>query len=88
MGVALTQHPEDYRAVVSLVGDYDALRLEAYPNGEYVTHEFGTVTNAAEFAWLNAYSPLQHVRPGAAASLSGRVTQHPIQPPAFAVAGL
>jgi prolyl oligopeptidase len=21
------------------------------------------VTNAAEFAWLNAYSPLQHVRP-------------------------
>jgi prolyl oligopeptidase len=24
------------------------------------------VTNAAEFAWLNAYSPLQHVRPGTA----------------------
>jgi prolyl oligopeptidase len=66
MGVALTQHPEDYRAVVSLVGDYDALRLEVYPNGEYGTHEFGTVTNAAEFAWLNAYSPLQHVRPGTA----------------------
>jgi prolyl oligopeptidase len=66
MGVALTQHPEDYRAVVSLVGSYDALRLEVWPNGEYGTYEFGTVTNAAEFAWLNAYSPLQHVRPGAA----------------------
>jgi prolyl oligopeptidase len=66
MGAALTQHPEDYRAVVSLVGDYDALRMEVYPNGEYGTHELGTVTNAAEFAWLNAYSPLQHVRPGTA----------------------
>ncbi len=66
MGVALTQHPEDYRAVVSLVGDYDALRMETYPNGEYGTYEFGTVTNAAEFAWLKAYSPLQHVRPGTA----------------------
>ena len=41
-------------------------RGHARPNGEYGTHEFGTVTNAAEFAWLNAYSPLQHVRPGAA----------------------
>ena len=66
MGVALTQHPADYRAVVSFVGDYDALRLEVWPNGEYAIHEFGTVTNAAEFAWLNAYSPLQHVRPGTA----------------------
>lgn len=66
MGVALTQHPEDYRAVVSLVGDYDALRMEAYPNGEYGTRELGTVTNAAGFSWLNAYSALHHVRPGTA----------------------
>jgi prolyl oligopeptidase len=66
MGVALTQHPEDYRAVVSQVGSYDALRFEVWPNGEYGTYEFGTVTNAAEFAWLNAWTPLQHVRPGAA----------------------
>jgi len=66
MGVALTQHPEDYRAVVSQVGEYDALRMEVWPNGEYGTYELGTVTNAAEFAWLNAYSALQHVRPGTA----------------------
>ena len=66
MGAALTQHPADYRAVVSRVGLYDMLRLKLWPNGEYGTHEFGTVTNAAEFAWLNAYSPLQHVRPGTA----------------------
>ncbi|HSP17093.1 MAG TPA: prolyl oligopeptidase family serine peptidase [Thermoanaerobaculia bacterium] len=48
------------------MGEYDMLRLKVYPNGEYGTYEFGAVTNAAEFAWLNAYSPLQHVRPGAA----------------------
>jgi prolyl oligopeptidase len=67
MGAALTQHPADYRAVVSFVGVYDMLRLKLWPNGEYgTTHELGAVTNAAEFAWLNAYSPLQHVRPGTA----------------------
>ena len=66
MGAALTQHPADYRAVVAFVGEYDMLRYEIWPNGEYGTYEFGTVTSAAEFAWLNAYSPLQHVRPGTA----------------------
>jgi prolyl oligopeptidase len=66
MGGVLTQHPADYRAVVSTFGLYDMLRLKAWPNGEYGTYEFGDVTNAAEFAWLDAYSPLQHVRPGTA----------------------
>jgi prolyl oligopeptidase len=66
MGAALTQHPADYRAVVSFVGEYDMLRAELWPNGEYGTYESGTVTNAAEFAWLNAYSPLHHARPGTA----------------------
>jgi prolyl oligopeptidase len=66
MGAALTQHPADYRAVVSKVGLYDMLRSELWPNGEYGSYEFGAVTNAAEFASLNAYSPLQHVRPDTA----------------------
>jgi len=66
MGAALTQHPADYRAVVSFVGLFDMLRLKAWPNGEYATHELGDVTNAAEFTWLDAYSPQQHVRPGTA----------------------
>jgi prolyl oligopeptidase len=66
MGAALTQHPADYRAVVSFVGVYDMLRAELWPNGEYNISEYGTVRNAADFAWLYAYSPLQHVRPGTA----------------------
>ena len=66
MGAALTQHPEDYRAVVSFVGLYDMLRLKAWPNGEYATHELGDVMRSAEFEWIDRYSPLQHVRPGTA----------------------
>ncbi len=64
MGAALTQHPADYRAVVSAVGIYDMLRSELWPNGEYNTYEFGTVKIATEFAWLYDYSPLHHVRSG------------------------
>jgi prolyl oligopeptidase len=66
MGGALTQHPADYRAVVSLVGIYDMLRSELWPNGEYNTHEYGSVKDATEFGWLYGYSPLHHVRAGTA----------------------
>jgi prolyl oligopeptidase len=66
MGAALTQHPADYRAVVSSVGLYDMLRSELWPNGEYNTYEYGTVKNATELAWLYGYSPLHHVRSGTA----------------------
>jgi prolyl oligopeptidase len=66
MGAALTQHPADYRAVVSFVGIYDMLRSELWPNGEYNIPEFGTVAKADDFAWLAAYSPLLHVKAGTA----------------------
>ncbi|HKU80059.1 MAG TPA: prolyl oligopeptidase family serine peptidase, partial [Rhodanobacteraceae bacterium] len=66
MGAALTQHPSQYRAVVSLVGIYDMLRVELWPNGQYNISEYGTVTKKADFEWLRAYSPLQNVKPGTA----------------------
>jgi prolyl oligopeptidase len=66
MGAALTQYPGDYRAVVSVVGVYDMLRAELWPNGAYNTGEYGTVQSATEFAWLRAYSPLLRVQPGTA----------------------
>ncbi|HEY9110393.1 MAG TPA: prolyl oligopeptidase family serine peptidase [Rhodanobacteraceae bacterium] len=62
MGAALTQHPDQYRAVVSLVGIYDMLRAELWPNGQYNVSEYGTVTRQPEFEWLRAYSPLQNVK--------------------------
>jgi prolyl oligopeptidase len=66
MGAALTQHPSEYRAVVSLVGIYDMLRVELWPNGQYNISEYGTVTKKANFDWLRAYSPLQNVKTGIA----------------------
>ncbi|MGH9342704.1 MAG: prolyl oligopeptidase family serine peptidase [Terriglobia bacterium] len=64
MGAALTQHPGEYRAVVSFVGIYDMLRSELWPNGRYNISEYGTVTKKKDFEWLYAYSPLQHVKSG------------------------
>ncbi len=66
MGAALTQHPSDYRAVVSLVGIYDMLRVERWPNGQYNISEYGTVGKEPDFEWLRAYSPLQNVKQGTA----------------------
>jgi prolyl oligopeptidase len=60
-GVALTQTPELYRAVVSRVGIHDSLRVELTPNGEFNTTEFGTVKVRAQFEALLGYSPYHHV---------------------------
>ncbi len=64
MGAELTQHPRAFRAVVSAVGIYDMLRVELWPNGRYNVSEYGTVSEARDFDWLHAYSPLQHVESG------------------------
>jgi len=64
MGAALTQAPSMFRAVVSLVGIYDMMRIELDPNGAFNVTEFGTVTDPAEFKSMLAYSPYQHVTDG------------------------
>ena len=66
MGAELTQHPEAFRAVVSMVGIYDMLRVERDPNGAFNVTEYGTVADPAQFDALSAYSPYQHVRDGVA----------------------
>jgi prolyl oligopeptidase len=62
MGAALTQRPELFRAVVSLVGIYDMLRVELDPNGLFNTTEFGSVKDPEQFKALYAYSPYHHVK--------------------------
>ena len=64
MGATLTQHPELVKAVVSMVGIYDMLRVERSPNGAFNIPEFGTVENAEQFRALYAYSPYHHVTDG------------------------
>jgi prolyl oligopeptidase len=64
MGAEITQHPDQFRAVVSLVGIYDMLRVELDPNGKFNTTEYGSVKDAAQFQALYAYSPYHHVVDG------------------------
>ena len=64
MGAALTQAPQMFRAVVSLVGIYDMMRIELDPNGAFNTTEFGSVKDPAQFRAMLAYSPYQAVRDG------------------------
>jgi prolyl oligopeptidase len=64
MGAEITQHPEQFRAVVSQVGIYDMLRVELDANGQFNTTEYGTVKDAAQFQALYAYSPYHHVVDG------------------------
>jgi prolyl oligopeptidase len=66
MGAAFTQHPELFRAVVSVVGIYDMLRVELDPNGLFNTTEFGSVKDPQQFQALYAYSPYHHVNSGTA----------------------
>src|SRR5262249_22646616 len=61
MGASFTQHPERYRAVVSLVGIYDMLRVELDPNGAFNTTEFGSTKDPEQFRSLYTYSPYHHV---------------------------
>ena len=65
MGAAITQHPELLRAVVSLVGIYDMMRVERDPNGAFNVTEFGSVKDPAQRRALYAYSPYHHVSDGA-----------------------
>jgi prolyl oligopeptidase len=66
MGAMIVQHPSMARAVVSLVGLYDMLRVEATPNGAFNVPEFGSVEDPAMFRALYAYSPYHNVRDGIA----------------------
>ena len=67
MGAAVTQHPEQYRAVVGAVGIYDVPRHEtAFANGAYNVSEYGTVADAAQAKATLAYSPLHNVKKGTA----------------------
>lgn len=66
VGVALTQHPEKYRAVVCWAPLLDMIRYERFGLGVTWNEEYGTVEDAEQFGWLIAYSPYHNVREGTA----------------------
>lgn len=65
MGAMITQHPGDFRATISHVGIYDAVRSELSPNGAFNIPEFGTVEDLKQFEALYAYSPYHQAKSAA-----------------------
>jgi prolyl oligopeptidase len=64
MGVALTQHPELFNAVVIQVPLFDMLRYTKIGAGASWIGEYGDPDIPAERAYIERYSPYQHLVPG------------------------
>ena len=65
MGAVLTQRPDLFRAVVCEYPDLDMVRYYQFTknNNPPALLEYGNASNPAQFKFLYAYSPYQHVQP-------------------------
>jgi prolyl oligopeptidase len=64
VGAALTQRPDLFQAVVCAYPLLDMLRYHKFLVAKYWVSEYGSADDAAQFQYLYAYSPYQHVKPG------------------------
>jgi prolyl oligopeptidase len=64
VGVALTQRPDLYAAVVCSAPLLDMVRYEQFGLGETWNDEYGSAADPHELEWLLGYSPYHHVREG------------------------
>jgi prolyl oligopeptidase len=64
VGVALTQRPELFRAVVCAVPLLDMLRYQHFQIGKLWVPEYGSADDPAQFEFIHAYSPYHHVKAG------------------------
>jgi prolyl oligopeptidase len=64
VGVALTQRPDLFRAVIAMVPLMDMLRYHLFDGTRDGREEFGTSDDADDFAALREYSPYHRVRDG------------------------
>ncbi|HRD45291.1 MAG TPA: prolyl oligopeptidase family serine peptidase [Caulobacter sp.] len=63
-GVAMTQRPDLWNAVVVESPLLDMMRYHLLPAGASWIGEYGDPTKPEEAAWIATYSPQQNVRPG------------------------
>jgi prolyl oligopeptidase len=61
VGVAMTQRPELFGAVLCIAPLLDMVRYEHFDQSAKWRHEYGTVDDPEDFAALYAYSPYHHV---------------------------
>ena len=64
VGAALTQRPDLFRAVVCAYPLLDMLRYQKFFVAKYWVSEYGSADDPAQFKYLYAYSPYQHIVPG------------------------
>ncbi len=64
VGAVEQQRPDLYAVALPAVGVMDMLRYDRFTGGRAWATEYGTSSNAADFANLIRYSPLQNVKPG------------------------
>ncbi len=63
-GVAVIQRPELFRAALVAVPLLDMLRYQNFLMARYWVPEYGSAEDAAQFGFLQAYSPYQKVKSG------------------------
>ncbi len=64
VAAAMTQHPEEFAAVVCSKPLLDMVRYEHFGLGATWAGEYGSAGDPDELGWLLSYSPYHHVRPG------------------------
>jgi prolyl oligopeptidase len=65
VGAALVQRPELFKAVICAVPLLDMLRYDKFLIARYWVPEYGSADDSAQFKYLYAYSPYQHIKEGA-----------------------
>jgi prolyl oligopeptidase len=64
VGVAMTQRPELYRAVLCSVPLLDMIRYHKFLLGPLWTPEYGSADDPKQFAYIYKYSPYHHFKKG------------------------
>jgi len=61
VGVAMTQRPDLFRAVLCIAPLLDMVRYQRFDQAHKWQHEYGTIDDPQDFRVLHAYSPYHHV---------------------------
>jgi prolyl oligopeptidase len=64
VGVVMEQRPELFAAAIPVVGVLDMLRYDRFTGGRAWVTEYGSSSDASDFAFLSAYSPLHNIAEG------------------------
>ena len=64
VGAVVNQRPDLFSAALPAVGVMDMLRFDRFTAGRFWVDDYGSSSNAEEFAALYAYSPYHNVRAG------------------------